>query len=66
MPAPTYVPDGRVGWWGGPDQRVRCLIDNKVVLELDRARKIAAQTDMSAYTGKCGHIHVGHGKQGRL
>jgi hypothetical protein len=60
-PAPTYVPVDLVGWWGGPDERTRCEWDKKVVLTESGAAKVSERTGMSVYTGKCGHIHVGHG-----
>ena len=60
-PAPIYVPEGKMGWWGGPDFRERCSQDDKVVLDRHRAMRTAEKTGMNAYVGRCGHWHVGHG-----
>lgn len=61
----TYVPDDLVGWWGKQDTRVRCTADDKVVLTQEKAERTAQRSGMNAYTGKCGHVHVGHGKKSR-
>ena len=60
MPAKTYIPEGRIGWWGSLDIRVRCRFDDKVVLTNEQAEKVATRSGMEVYTGPCGHIHVGH------
>lgn len=67
MAAPTYIPNNRRGWWGGPDLRVRCCKDDKVVFadESAAARSAAkvrgrGEATMHAYRGRCGHWHVGH------
>jgi hypothetical protein len=69
----TYVPEAKVGWWGGSDTRVRCVRDEKVVFDtLELAEKSAEKIRgrdnrydnhlMTAYKGKCGNYHVGHSK----
>lgn len=77
MTAETYTPSSRIGWWGGPDMRIRCLQDDKVVFPDQaaaeqsaakiRARGNTAREDerMCAYRGKCGHWHVGHSRRAR-
>ena len=58
---PTFVPKNLIGWWGGPDERVRCIKDKKVVLTQEKAERVALRSGMSAYIGKsCGYWHVGH------
>jgi hypothetical protein len=57
-PAPTYIPDSREGWWGGPDTRLRCTLDDKVVKTEEGARKTAARANLVAYQGPCGHWHL--------
>ena len=58
----TYVPTDRTGWWGGPDERERCVMHDKVVLTEVGAAKVVVRTEMESYIGDCGHLHVGHGK----
>ncbi len=64
MKARTYVPEEREGWWGGPDKRLRCTIDHKVVFahEADAKRSAdkatARGSPMQAYRAKCGHWHT--------
>ncbi len=52
-------------WWGGPDKRVRCTKDGKVVMTLEGAQRTILKasrgprwTLMVAYTGVCGHLHL--------
>lgn len=74
----VYVPQGRVGWWGGPDTRPRCERTDKVAFESqERAEHSAAKVReregaqkggriMQAYQCKdCGQWHVGHGRMKR-
>lgn len=68
----TYIPEGRVGWWGDLDARVRCTKDDKVAFaSKELAQRSAAKIRerhpkkgderMMAYLGRCGNWHVGHG-----
>lgn len=69
---PVYVPSGRIGWWGGPDERPRCIFDDKVALSKEdaeyKAQKIKERENrsdkmMMAYRcKKSGVYHVGHRK----
>lgn len=63
----TYVPENLLGWWGGEDTRVRCIRDDKVVLDNDiaKAKRTAERAEMTIYVGRCGHIHVGHQREDR-
>lgn len=67
--APTYIPDDLMGWWGEPDKRERCSLDQKVVLKdqssaMKKAERIQKQGEnMVAYLGKCGHWHLGHSRK---
>ena len=68
----------RVGWWGGPDERPRCLKTDKVQIPdaataEAKAAKIRAR-DWHAQPGRpmqaykcpsCGFYHVGHRRMGR-
>lgn len=59
--AEVYTPEGRTGWWGGPDTRLRCREDDKVVFvcEDDAKRAVAKAGDaMKYYRGQCGHLHL--------
>lgn len=62
--AATYIPEEREGWWGGPDTRLRCAADHKVVFQTEHAAQRSADkathrgTAMHAYLGKCGHWHT--------
>lgn len=62
--AKCYVPEGRTGWWGGPDTRLRCQADNKVIFmskeDADRAAQKACDRGdpMKSYRGRCGHLHI--------
>lgn len=64
MKAEVFVPENRTGWWGGPDTRLRCKADGKVVFMDEDAAKRAAQKacdrgqPMKHYRGRCGHLHV--------
>lgn len=64
MKAGTYIPEEREGWWGGPDTRLRCKADHKVIFanEGDATRSAnkatARGTAMHAYKGACGHWHT--------
>lgn len=74
MRAATYTPSNRMGWWGGPDTRLRCCGCDKVVFPNQAAAEGSAakvrereaprkdRKVMQAYLGKCGHWHVGHGR----
>lgn len=67
-----YVPLGRIGWWGGPDKRVRCDIDGKVILRgEEHAKKSVAAAEergqpMLWYRGRCGHLHLARDKKRHL
>lgn len=62
--AGTYIPEGKEGWWGKPDLRLRCKADHKVVFanEQDAIRSANKATNrgtpMKAYRGKCGYWHT--------
>lgn len=62
--AECFFPEGRTGWWGGPDKRLRCSADDKVVfMSTDDARAAAAKATergepMIYYRGRCGHLHL--------
>ena len=64
MKAEVIIPEGRQGWWGGPDTRPRCAKCDKVVFyEVGAAQrateKAAARGQpMVHYRGRCGHLHV--------
>ena len=64
MKSPCYIPEEREGWWGGPDKRLRCRADDKVVFatEQDAQRAAAKATargePMHSYRGRCGHMHI--------
>lgn len=72
MKSPCYVPEGREGWWGGPDTRLRCRADDKVVFfsEADAQKAANKATNrgepMKWYRGKCGHLHIARDKKRRL
>ncbi len=60
MPSETYIPVGRVKWFG-TDKRIRCVADDKVVFgSREDAERSAdrAKDQMKAYLGKCGHWHT--------
>ncbi len=65
----TCIPEGEIGWWGGPARRVRCRMHGKVVLSEEKAERCAfkvrekGDVGMAAYQGECSWWHVGH--QGR-
>lgn len=67
----VFIPEGRTGWWGGPDTRLRCKADDKVVFMDKEAAERAAQkacdrgTPMKYYRGRCGHLHVARIKGGK-
>ena len=67
--AEVYVPEGRRGWWGGADTRLRCTADGKVVFaDQDAAERSASKArergaGMHSYRGKCGHWHIGHDRR---
>lgn len=69
--AAVFVPSHRTGWWGGPDKRLRCIRDDKVVFADEataehRAASIRQrEPTMQAYKGRCGHWHVGHSRRKR-
>ena len=71
MKARCYIPEEREGWWGGPDKRLRCTADDKVVFgtEKDAERAAAKATargePMIHYRGRCGHLHVARKRQRR-
>ena len=67
--ADTYVPAGKLGWWGGPDTRKRCSRDGKVVFEDSESADISASradrnsstsgAHLQSYLGRyCGHWHL--------
>ena len=61
MKATTYVPEHRSGWWGGPDVRLRCSMDDKVVFATEQDAQESndrANDPMTYYLGPCGHWHV--------
>lgn len=64
MKSPCYIPEEREGWWGGPDKRLRCRADDKVVFATELDAKRAAEkatnrgTPMKYYRGRCGHLHT--------
>lgn len=60
----TFVPDNRMGWWGGADTRERCRQSDKVVFTEERAKESARKatergTRMHAYKcNGCGAWHT--------
>lgn len=61
MLAETYIPVDRMSWWGGPDERVRCSVDDKVVFYTEQAAQQSVDRAthlMKCYKGKCGHWHL--------
>lgn len=63
----AVVPEGRMGWWGGPDLRPRCEEHDKVAFDEEGAKRSAEKirargTNMNAYFANCGHWHVGHAR----
>ncbi len=71
MKARCYIPEERMGWWGGPDKRLRCTADDKVVFgtEKDAERAAAKATargePMIHYRGRCGHMHIARKRRKR-
>lgn len=69
--ARCYIPEEREGWWGGPDKRLRCTQDDKVVFatEQDAERAAAKATargePMIHYRGRCGYLHIARKRQRR-
>lgn len=61
--ARIYVPEYRMGWWGGLDTRPRCSVDKKVVFDERGAKRSADKatergTPMKSYKGRCGFWHT--------
>lgn len=64
--AEVFIPEGRVGWWGGPDTRLRCKADDKVVfMDKEAAERAVAKSEgrMKCYLGRCGHWHLARRKK---
>ena len=59
-----YIPDNRQGWWGGKDERPRCVFDDKVAFETLEDARLSAEkatnrgTPMKAY--KCKNAYIYH------